>query len=242
MDPSPSVDRTVMPPAIRLASSRQIARPSPVPPKLRVVDTSAWVNGAKMLSAASAAIPTPVSVTWKASRIRPGAAGAVPTSTVTCPAGVNFTALDSRLTRICRNRTGSPSTVTGVSGANSAASASLFSSAFGAMMPTASSTHATRSKGMISRSSRPDSILDRSRMSSITPRRWSPAARISSAYSACSASSAVSSSRLVKPMTALSGERISWLMLARNAAFAPLACSAAARACSSRSLCSDSSA
>ena len=56
----------------------------------------------------------------------------------------------------------------------------------------------------------------------------SPDVRIVSAKSRCSASSSVSRSRPLIPMTAFIGVRISWLIAARNALFAWLAPSAAA--------------
>ena len=43
-----------------------MARPSPVPPKRRVVDASAWANASKMSRLLSAAMPMPVS--WTATR------------------------------------------------------------------------------------------------------------------------------------------------------------------------------
>ena len=43
--PSPTWLRTVISPPMRRTSRRQIARPSPVPPKRRVVDVSAWREG-----------------------------------------------------------------------------------------------------------------------------------------------------------------------------------------------------
>ena len=49
--------------------------------------------------------------------------------------------------------------------------------------------------------------------------------------SRCSASSSVSSRSPVMPITALSGVRISWLMVARNALLASVAASASRRAC-----------
>ena len=59
-------------------------------------------------------------------------------------------------------------------------------------------------------------------------RSASPDVRIVSAKSRCSASSSVSSSSPLIPMTAFIGVRISWLIAARNALFAWFAASAAA--------------
>ena len=63
--------------------------------------------------------------------------------------------------------------------------------------------------------------------------RWSPLERMVSAKSRCCGLSGVSSSRLVMPITAFIGVRISWLMLARNCALAAVAASATCRAFSS---------
>ena len=52
-----------MPPPSRSASSLLSASPSPVPPYLRVVLASAWVNGWNSRATWSGVIPIPVSVT-----------------------------------------------------------------------------------------------------------------------------------------------------------------------------------
>ncbi len=78
---------------------------------------------------------------------------------------------------------------------------------------------------------RPASIFERSRMSLTTPSRCVLLCLIVSVYCRCSSGSqASSSSRSVKPMIAVIGVRISWLMLARNALLAWLARSASALA------------
>ena len=56
--------------------------------------------------------------------------------------------------------------------------------------------------------------------------------RMISVNSRCSAVRPVSSSRLVMPITAFMGVRISWLMLARKALLASVASSATRLACS----------
>ena len=61
--PVPTSLRASMPPPIISARRRAMVRPSPVPPKRRVVDTSACVNASKIASRRSAGIPTPVSCT-----------------------------------------------------------------------------------------------------------------------------------------------------------------------------------
>ena len=54
---------TVSRPPINPASCREIDRPRPVPPRVRVGDESICVNGTKILSRSSASMPTPVSRT-----------------------------------------------------------------------------------------------------------------------------------------------------------------------------------
>ena len=80
---------------------------------------SAWVKGSNRASMRSAAIPTPVSPTTMRSHTSSRSMRSTATVTSTSPTLVNFTALDSRLTRICRSRAGSPITTAGTSGATS---------------------------------------------------------------------------------------------------------------------------
>ena len=65
MLPSPGWLSTRMCPPIKLTSRCEMAKPRPVPPNRRVVEESAWVNGAKIVSNFSAAMPMPVSETEK---------------------------------------------------------------------------------------------------------------------------------------------------------------------------------
>ena len=67
MLPSPGSLSTWISPPSRRAISRQIDRPRPVPPYLRLVVPSACRNASKMTSSLSAAMPMPVSITAKAS-------------------------------------------------------------------------------------------------------------------------------------------------------------------------------
>ena len=75
VDPTLGRLSTMTVPPMRSASSRQIARPSPLPPKRRVVDSSAWVKGSKIFSMVAASIPMPVSLTAISSSARPASAG-----------------------------------------------------------------------------------------------------------------------------------------------------------------------
>jgi len=90
-------------PPKRRANWREIAKPRPVPPNMRVVETSAWTKGSKIVARFSAGIPMPVSCTamdkvLDSTRARSS----------TAPSWVNLTALLTRLLTICRRRWGSP--------------------------------------------------------------------------------------------------------------------------------------
>ena len=102
--PWPGVLSTPTVPPISCASSRQIERPRPVPPKRRVVDESPCENGVNKRACVSGGTPGPVSDT--ASR-RPPASLQV-ASMRTWPRSVNLSALVMKFERICRTRTGSP--------------------------------------------------------------------------------------------------------------------------------------
>lgn len=65
--PSPTSLSTRILPPMPTQRSREIARPRPVPPKRRVVDSSAWVKASKIVSSFSGGMPTPVSSTRNAS-------------------------------------------------------------------------------------------------------------------------------------------------------------------------------
>ena len=59
---TPALSAHIVPP-IASASRLEIARPSPVPPYLRLVEASAWLNDWNMRPMAAAEMPMPVSVT-----------------------------------------------------------------------------------------------------------------------------------------------------------------------------------
>ncbi len=75
-------------------------------------------------------------------------------------------------------------------------------------------------KSIASNSTRPASILEKSRMSLITVMRESADSLTVSMHSRCSGVRSVWSARSVIPMMPFMGVRISWLMLARNSLFA----------------------
>ena len=100
------------------------------------------------------------------------------------PAGVNLTALESRLKRIWRMRRSSPET-TCTSGSISAASATPFLLARSRTITTPRSTASRRENGATSSSIWPASTFDRSSTSLISESRWLPEERMSSTYSSC---------------------------------------------------------
>ena len=108
-------------PSISSASRRLIARPRPVPPNRREMDTSTWLNDRNSRPIASAGIPIPVSRTVtvisqrRADRPRGASIGWPPSRSSTSPDAVNLTAFDSRLMTIWRSRPGSPTMPAGTS-------------------------------------------------------------------------------------------------------------------------------
>ena len=75
-------------------------RPSPVPPYLRFVVPSACRNASKMTECCSGAIPIPVSITEKLTRLPVSGES----ESVTLPRSVNFSAFEMRFFRICSRR------------------------------------------------------------------------------------------------------------------------------------------
>lgn len=87
--------------------------------------------------------------------------------------------------------------------------ATFFSVARATRRRTAAATHAGSENGTDSRVSLPDVILEKSRMSLMTVRRCSPLDWMTSTLSRCAGESGVSRRRVVMPMTAFMGVRIS---------------------------------
>ena len=113
--PRPSSLSTPMAPPIISASCLEIASPSPVPPYFRVVELSACENDSNSRARASGAMPIPVSATSKRISAVSAVSATRVTRTTTSPRSVNFTALPTRLVRICRSRAGSPRSTAGMS-------------------------------------------------------------------------------------------------------------------------------
>ena len=93
-------------PPINSTNCFTIDSPSPVPPNLRVVESSACSKALKIPSILSSAIPIPVSVTriWTVA----GDVSCILNSSSTCPFSVNLTALPAKLNSICRVLAWSP--------------------------------------------------------------------------------------------------------------------------------------
>ncbi len=104
-----SLIRVRSPPRI-CASRRAITRPRPVPPWRRDGDESSCENAWNSLPRSASAMPTPVSRTSMARSMVCSCWYITLTCTRMPPWSVNFTALEIRLLRICRRRTGSEHT------------------------------------------------------------------------------------------------------------------------------------
>ena len=209
---------------MRSTSSRHSARPSPLPPWRVKTPESAWAKRSKMRSSRSLGMPGPVSSTSISSPLP------APTSrsdTSTHPASVNFTALPTRFTRICRTRAGSPIRCGTNLGSMSATRASPFPCAAKPNISTQSWTRETASKESWRSSKRPDSRRESSSTFSSKSRSPRPARRNTWTYSRWSRCSGVPSSRSAMPRIAFSGVRISWLMAAMKEPLARAASSAA---------------
>src|SRR3989304_565480 len=85
-----------------------MASPSPLPPKRRVMEVSAWLKGWNSLAWSSCAMPMPVSLMLKRILALVCAASSSCSCTRTFPCAVNLTALPTRLKRTCWMRRASP--------------------------------------------------------------------------------------------------------------------------------------
>ncbi len=228
--PCPGSLVTPISPSIISASRRVIASPRPLPPKRLVVDASACEKASNSVPCRSRAMPMPLSRTLNRSIAASLSLVRHSTRTSTDPTAVNFTALLTRLTSACINRVGSPARASGAPSASTISSSPL-RRAPSTTMATLRDNTVRSEKSTRSSSSLPDSIFERSRMSLIRCSRWWAASAILLTRSRISGSCTSRISRCAIPITAFSGVRISWLMLARNALFARLAASARWRAC-----------
>src|SRR5262249_6509193 len=205
------------------ASLREMASPSPVPPKRCAVAASAWLNSSNSFACCSAVMPMPLSATASSTQSRPSAT--LRTRSATSPSFVNLQALLKRLSRTCLRRMESAVSTPTFSCASTTRRFWFFSASCSAV-PMTSSISLAKFTGSGLSSSLPASILERSSISLIRLRRWVPAAFTrrngSSAFSVPKRPELVTIIS-VRPMMALSGVRSSWLMLARNCDLCSLA-------------------
>ena len=169
-DPCPGMLSTSMPPPIRVTNWREIASPSPVPPKRRVVELSACENAENSRARASSVMPMPVSTIENSSRLARLASSGEPsragrTSISTSPFSVNLTALPTRLVRTWRSRPASPRTAAGTASSIRHNSSMPLPCALPAAISATSSTSSRTSKSTGSSSILPASIFEKSRMS-----------------------------------------------------------------------------
>ena len=207
-----------------------IASPRPVPSMLLVFLRSRRSKGSKRRSISSGRMPMPVSVTQTLKRIESDILSSSFIMNSTRPASVYFTAFVSRFVIICLTRISSPSKTDGSSGSMLNTSSSPFASARNCTRLYRSTTTDLTEYSSFSMLSFPFSILEKSRMSLIMPRRLSPAFRIFSEYSRITELSVSRCIISFMPSIAVMGVRISWLMFERKALFAVFACSACLRA------------
>ncbi len=139
----------------------EMGRPRPVPPWVRLIETSAWVNRSNSRLIASGAMPGPVSETSTLSS-GPVFEGRQLVFTCTEPCGVNFTALDRKLSSTCLSRVTSPWISSGMAGSSSSLSSTPLAAAWMARSPVASSASRRGESGWISSSAWPASSLERS--------------------------------------------------------------------------------
>ncbi len=116
-----------------------IASPRPVPPCVRLIDTSAWEKRWNSRPTFSGSIPEPVSATLILRR-GPSAVSRHAVFTVTDPSVVNFTALLRKFSSTCRSRATSPVISSGAMGSSSVRISSPLASAWTAIRPLVSST------------------------------------------------------------------------------------------------------
>ncbi len=115
--PTINVLSTSMVPPINSTRCLLMARPSPVPPKRRAIESSPWRKGLNSCWICGALMPIPLSRIVKRTCTRSGSADSSAASTSTSPVAVNLTALPARLISTCSRRVASPSSRFGTSGA-----------------------------------------------------------------------------------------------------------------------------
>ena len=162
VEPMPGVEVTSILPCIRSMMRLEIARPRPVPPKRRLIESSACENSPNSLPMCSGAMPMPVSRTQHSIVAAPAFWCRQRAPISIAPVSVNLIALTARLSMTCCNRAGSPTSMGGKPGSVTARMARPFSAAFAATMLTAWSSKAAGENGIDSSSILPASSLEKS--------------------------------------------------------------------------------
>jgi len=129
-----------------------------------VVDPSAWAKLSNIFSCFSSGIPIPVSFMVNRSFMVSSDSSRESTRTNTSPLCVNFRAFPVRFTMTCLSRPGSPTTLSGMPGGKNEINSNPFFWAFMAKVPDRSSIRNLKLKGMLSNSSLPASIFEKSRI------------------------------------------------------------------------------
>ena len=179
LEPSPQTLSTPMVPPISSISCLEMASPSPVPPKRRVVVESAWKNFSNRLARAGTGMPTPVSVMLIVTPPSASCVALMPT----LPRSVNFSALLTRLSSTWRTRAASPSSRFGQSLGKSTSSRIPLATNCGRTRAATSSMLRRTSNGSRTGMSLPASIFETSRMSLMTLSRLCPEEWIVSTHS-----------------------------------------------------------
>ncbi len=173
--PTPGVLLTLMVPPISSTSCLEMVRPRPVPPYLREIEPSAWLNDWNSLASCSSFMPIPVSLTEKRRDSASAPRSTTCTATTISPFSVNLTALLVRLIRIWPRRSGSPISVAGTPRSTLNTTSTRLASLLSSVTLDRCSKMSPSLNGTDSSVSLPASILEKSRMSLITPSRCSPA-------------------------------------------------------------------
>ncbi len=181
--PLPSWLLTPIFPPINCTSCAQIARPKPVPPNCRVVEPSACENASKISCWAFSGIPIPVSSTETCNRLSSSSFSIKATRAITLPCWVNLSALPTRLISIWRMRLESPNKCAGTCSSTSPLSSKCFCCACEVSSSTIPFIISRGSKFEDCNFIFPDSIFEKSRMSSISSKSSSPEERAMLTYS-----------------------------------------------------------
>ena len=225
--PAPGVLSIDTSPPMASARRRLITRPSPLPPKRRVVLPSAWLKGWNRRACWSGVTPMPVSVTRNTRRSRSPSRPCHSSATSMKPASVNLIAFDRKFDRICRRRR--PSTTCAGPMRSSTVTVSTRPLLEAEPVKLAAVDCSRRASDIVvgASSMRPASTLEKSRMSPMICSRDAADCWITWIVRRWSVSSSLCASTSSMPVTPIIGVRISWLIAARKLLLAILASRAA---------------